>query len=217
LFSSRLFYGIVGAVVGGGYGVLGLGQSNSPDLSGTEPLYILAFAMLVGALIGLQLHETRSWSRHGEWGTIARWVVAFASTAATVGAVFIMMGNLTSNNYLFALGASGIVGFALGVEAIRWQESGTDDASTQRNPQKGLKKYREATSPADAQSRFVWVDNDGSIRELTPSECEFLATPFRAFDGGRPYVKSSYDARTPDNRLQGFLERKEIPRRVKHR
>ena len=75
-------------------------------------------------------------------------------------------------------------------------------------------KYREATSQDDARAKFVYVEDDGSARELTVDECVFLSTEFEAFDGGRPYVKSSYRARTPDGRLRGFLERRKLPRRV---
>jgi hypothetical protein len=76
-----------------------------------------------------------------------------------------------------------------------------------------MKRYREATSAEDARARFVVVEDDGSVRELSEAECEFLARPFEPSDGGRPYVKSRYGSRTPDNRLGGFLERNDLPRR----
>ena len=75
-------------------------------------------------------------------------------------------------------------------------------------------KYKEATTQDDAHAKFVYVEDDGSARELTVDECIFLSTEFEAFDSGRPYVKSRYRARTPDGRLCGFLERRKLPRRV---
>lgn len=79
------------------------------------------------------------------------------------------------------------------------------------------KQYREARSAAEARERFVWIDDAGTARELSPEECEYLARPFDPTDGGRPYVKERYDTRTPDNRLLGYLERRNLPWRMKVR
>jgi hypothetical protein len=62
---------------------------------------------------------------------------------------------------------------------------------------------------------FVFVNDDGSIRELTAEEQAFLNTEFDMADSGRPYIKSRYSSRTPDGRLQGFLPRSEIPFRLR--
>ena len=78
-------------------------------------------------------------------------------------------------------------------------------------------KYQEARDPADARERFVWVDDDGGARELTPDECRYLATPFEGFDGGRPYVKERYRSLTPDGRMRGFLELRQLPSELQHR
>ena len=209
---SRLVYAILGAVAGGACGVCAMGRSNSPDLSGTEPLYIFALLMLTGGLIGLELHATRHWSRFGHWGTLGRWVLAFVGTTATVGSIFLLMGGITTDDYYFALGSMSVFGLVCGLQIVRADH----DLAKSSNPKRDSSKaYREATSAADARSRFVWVDNKGAVRELTETECEYLATPFRPFDGGRPYVKPDYNSRTPDNRLQGFLERRHVPRKLK--
>ena len=71
-------------------------------------------------------------------------------------------------------------------------------------------KYAEARDAEDARRRYVWVEDDGSVRELTPEECAFLSRPFYPADGGRPYVKSRLGDRTPDGRLRGFLERSQL-------
>ena len=74
-----------------------------------------------------------------------------------------------------------------------------------------------ARDPDDAYGRFVWVDDDGGTRELTPDECRYLATPFDGFDSGRPYVKERYRSLTPDGRMRGFLELRQLPSELHHR
>jgi len=61
---------------------------------------------------------------------------------------------------------------------------------------------------------FVYVEHDGSYRELLDDEREHLETPFHPADGSRPYVKSSYFSRTPAGRLDGFLRRSRLPRNL---
>ncbi|NUO61945.1 MAG: hypothetical protein HOQ11_07000 [Gemmatimonadaceae bacterium] len=73
-------------------------------------------------------------------------------------------------------------------------------------------KYSAARDAEDARRRYVWVEDDGDVRELTPEECEYLATPFEFPDSGRPYIKERLGSRTPDGRLRGFLERSELRR-----
>jgi len=59
---------------------------------------------------------------------------------------------------------------------------------------------------------FVWVEDDGSVRDLTADEHKYLNTEFHPGDGARPYVKSSYESKTPDGRIGGFLLRRRLPR-----
>ena len=61
---------------------------------------------------------------------------------------------------------------------------------------------------------FVHVNGDGTIRELHQAEREYLQTPFSPFDGGRPYVKSSFDARDGWGSVEGFCLRSYVPRGV---
>ena len=72
---------------------------------------------------------------------------------------------------------------------------------------------RQAPDP-DGRFPYVYVEEDGSARELTPDERAYLSTEFHPADGGRPYVKSRYGARTPDGRLAGFLPRVFLPARA---
>ena len=61
---------------------------------------------------------------------------------------------------------------------------------------------------------FVYVDEDGSVRELYRDEIEFLNTEFSPADSGRPYIKYRYNERTPENKISGFIKRKRVPRHI---
>jgi hypothetical protein len=76
-------------------------------------------------------------------------------------------------------------------------------------------QFRAARSAADGHAHFVYVHDDGSARELTANEAEYLATPFDPTDGGRPYIKAHYNTRTPTGSLRGFLERSELPGHIR--
>lgn len=61
---------------------------------------------------------------------------------------------------------------------------------------------------------FVYVENDGTVRELDKDEIDYLQTEFEPTDGARPYIKSSYDQLTPDKKILGFLHRNKVPKNV---
>ena len=73
-------------------------------------------------------------------------------------------------------------------------------------------QFSSASSADEARADFVFMEDDGSVRELTAEEAEYLATPFHPADGGRPYIKTGSRARTPDGRLGGFLRRRNVPK-----
>jgi len=58
---------------------------------------------------------------------------------------------------------------------------------------------------------YVWVDAEGNVRELSPSEKEFLETPFIPGDGGAPYTKTHYEQKNGWGNLRGFCRRISIP------
>ena len=58
---------------------------------------------------------------------------------------------------------------------------------------------------------LVWINVDGSARELTDAEKKYVDTEFSPFDGARPYIKSRYDQRNGWGELSGYLERKLVP------
>lgn len=61
---------------------------------------------------------------------------------------------------------------------------------------------------------YVYIQKDGSARELHPSEREYLETPFHFGDGARPYVKSTYEERNGWSDVNGFLERARVPKQI---
>ena len=58
---------------------------------------------------------------------------------------------------------------------------------------------------------LVFIDNDGSARELTDAEKTYVDADFSPFDGARPYIKSRYNQRNALGELRGFLQRKQLP------
>lgn len=62
--------------------------------------------------------------------------------------------------------------------------------------------------------KFVYVENDGTVRELYTDDIEYLQTEFELTDGVRPYFKSIYSALTPNGEISGFLFRNEVPKSI---
>jgi len=71
-----------------------------------------------------------------------------------------------------------------------------------------------ATSDADDSTAqpypYVYVNNDGTARELHPEERRYLETRFHPADGARPYIKSSFEARDGWGDLQGYCPRSKL-------
>lgn len=61
---------------------------------------------------------------------------------------------------------------------------------------------------------YVYVENDGTVRELDQEEIDYLQTEFAPTDGNRPYVKSSFEQLTPDKKILGFLLRSKVPKNI---
>jgi hypothetical protein len=58
---------------------------------------------------------------------------------------------------------------------------------------------------------YVYVNSDGSARELHPSERIHLETPFHPADGGRPYIKRGYSQKNGWGEIAGVLKRSKLP------
>jgi len=52
--------------------------------------------------------------------------------------------------------------------------------------------------------KYVYVEDDGSVREVSKEDEDYLTTQFHPADGARPYIKSSYKERKPDVRFPSF-------------
>jgi hypothetical protein len=61
---------------------------------------------------------------------------------------------------------------------------------------------------------YVYVNQDGSVRELALDEREYLSETFGPGDGGRPYVKLFYGSRDGWGSVSWFLARTQVPRRL---
>ena len=72
-------------------------------------------------------------------------------------------------------------------------------------------RRRKRRSADEGAFEYVYVNQDGSVRELSPNEQEYLEKRFSPFDGARPYIKSSYESLDGWGSMSGFIPRKEIP------
>jgi len=61
---------------------------------------------------------------------------------------------------------------------------------------------------------IVFVEDDGTVRELHQSERAYLETPFDPTDGARPYVKDSYEKKDGWGSTEGFCYRSKIPSKI---
>lgn len=71
--------------------------------------------------------------------------------------------------------------------------------------------------PSDEGYEYVMVVDDGSAREVTESEREYLETEFSPGDGARPYIKFRYESLDGWGSISGFLLRRQLPSRIKIR
>jgi hypothetical protein len=58
---------------------------------------------------------------------------------------------------------------------------------------------------------YVYINADGTARELHAAERAYLETEFKGGDGAMPYIKDSYDERNGWGDLNGYLARAALP------
>ena len=63
----------------------------------------------------------------------------------------------------------------------------------------------------NASEVLVYINEDGSVRELTEAEKKYVDTEFSPFDGARPYIKSQYSQLTALGEIRGYLPRTAVP------
>ncbi|HTB86589.1 MAG TPA: hypothetical protein VK743_01485 [Steroidobacteraceae bacterium] len=61
---------------------------------------------------------------------------------------------------------------------------------------------------------YVYVNQDGSVREISAGEQEYLKRHFDPFDGARPYIKSRYWSWDNWGSRSGYLKRRRVPWRI---
>jgi hypothetical protein len=61
---------------------------------------------------------------------------------------------------------------------------------------------------------YVYVNQDGTARELSADERQYLAQDFHPADGARPYIKYNYNTRDGWGSLSGFILRRHLPSSV---
>jgi hypothetical protein len=66
-------------------------------------------------------------------------------------------------------------------------------------------------SPRAEPFAYVYVNDDGTARELHRSERRYLETQFQGGDGAAPHIKSSYPERNGWGEISGYLERVLLP------
>jgi hypothetical protein len=59
--------------------------------------------------------------------------------------------------------------------------------------------------------KFVYVNQDGSVRELSPGEQAYLSEQFSGSDSGRPYIKGKYKSSDGWGSQSGLIERRQVP------
>ncbi|MCE3225608.1 MAG: hypothetical protein K0S32_159 [Bacteroidetes bacterium] len=63
---------------------------------------------------------------------------------------------------------------------------------------------------------FVYIEKDGTVRELNGNEEDFLNQPFFPGDPNKPYIKRNYDDRLNGD-ISGFILRERVPATIKIR
>jgi hypothetical protein len=58
---------------------------------------------------------------------------------------------------------------------------------------------------------YIYVNADGTARELHASERAYLETEYKLGDGAMPYIKDNYEERNGWGDLSGYLKRKALP------
>ncbi|MGD0628823.1 MAG: hypothetical protein ABR987_05695 [Terracidiphilus sp.] len=111
----------------------------------------------------------------------------------------------------------GLVALALGVAVFVWflhrpkkMSSGPVEALFSQSPTCGFAVATVDEVGAEPYA-YIYVNSDGSARELHTDEKLYLETPFQPGDGGRPYVKGSYAQKNGWGEIIGFMRRSKLP------
>ena len=59
--------------------------------------------------------------------------------------------------------------------------------------------------------QYIYVNHDGSARELSIEEKIYLQTEYHFGDSARPYIKATYSEKNGAGKISGFCRRSELP------
>lgn len=69
----------------------------------------------------------------------------------------------------------------------------------------------EDRAPSEGPYPYVYVEADGTARELHAGERAYLETEFEGADGARPYIKGNFEQRDGWGEVSGYLKRSKLP------
>ena len=68
--------------------------------------------------------------------------------------------------------------------------------------------------PSTDEFEYVYVNKDGSVRELDIEEQNYLKEDFHGADGNRPYIKLRYNQRACNGEISGYIRRVRVPKKI---
>jgi len=68
--------------------------------------------------------------------------------------------------------------------------------------------------PKEDGYKYVYVEDDGSAREIASDEKEHLETKYHPADGASPYIKLRYESLNGWGNLAGYLPRRQLPKNI---
>ena len=83
--------------------------------------------------------------------------------------------------------------------------------STFSVPSGSVVRLPKRAAMPNASKVLVYINDDGSARELTEADKKYVDTEFSPLDGARPYIKSHYSQRTALGEIRGYLPRTQVP------
>ena len=75
-------------------------------------------------------------------------------------------------------------------------------------------RYGIPLRPKEEGFKYVYIENDGTVRELYDDEIEYMSETFDPRDSGRPYIKSRYGSLGYSKEISGMIARRRVPKTV---
>jgi hypothetical protein len=111
-FASKSSYALVGALGGVALGLFALIESIGIH-GGAQGALLLAAGALFGAIVGLDLHSTRTWRRFGKYSFPIRFILACSAGGTATGLVGILLGVVARGDLWKYTGGGAILGLVL--------------------------------------------------------------------------------------------------------